>query len=197
MILTGAVVGARFCPALTAELTNIAPQPYFAGINRALEAMTKLGAPIASEDARQIAALTRRNDGAAVGAAETILDRYTLTNLLIDSDGSTHVALGGARRMLVEQGWRMFLVRLANPAGRTDWVGVSTDGAGFWDWNSATPGQMVPGWISDAQRASLVDTLNKAPVLEENVAAGTAIRYDSYHSPWHGSASRSTFRSTR
>jgi hypothetical protein len=51
VIWTGAVAGARFFPALAAEPTNIAPQPYFAGVKRALEALAKLGAPIGAADA--------------------------------------------------------------------------------------------------------------------------------------------------
>jgi len=65
VIWTGAFASARFFPALAAEPTNIAPQPYFAGVKRALETLAKLGAPIAA-DADQIAALSRENDRSAV-----------------------------------------------------------------------------------------------------------------------------------
>lgn len=165
-VWTCAVAGARFFPALAAEITNIAPQPYFAGVKRAIEALAKLGAPVADDDAQQIDALARQNDSAAVDAVEKILDRYTLASLAINMDGSSQVSLGGAPRTLVEQGWRMFLVRVKNPAGRTEYLGVSTDGAG-WDWWGGTPGRMVPGWVSDAQRGPLIDTLNKVPVIEK------------------------------
>ncbi|MGH8236158.1 MAG: CehA/McbA family metallohydrolase [Steroidobacteraceae bacterium] len=123
--------------------------------------MAKLGAPVAAADARQVAALARQNDGAAVDAAEQILARYTLTSLSIDADGSSHASLGGAPRTLVEQGWRMFLVRVANPAERTEYVSLST---GI-DWDG-TPAQMTPNTIN-AQRAYLLDTLNKAPLIDK------------------------------
>src|SRR5262249_12482067 len=120
LVLAGAFAGAQLCPALESETTQVVPQPYFAGVNRVLEALARLGAPVAAADAQRIAASARQGDSAAVDAAEKILDRYTLARLSIDADGKGNVAMGGAQRTLVEQGWRMFLVRFANPGGRTD-----------------------------------------------------------------------------
>src|SRR6516164_1338660 len=115
LALAGALVGSQFCPAIESEASGLVPQPYFAAVNRVLEALAKLGAPVAAEDANRIAALANQKDSGAVDAAEKILDRYTLARLSLDTDGSGHVDLGGAQRTLVEQGWRMFLVRIANP----------------------------------------------------------------------------------
>ena len=42
---------------LFAAETAIEPQPYFAGVKRALAALTRLGAPASAADAQQIAAL--------------------------------------------------------------------------------------------------------------------------------------------
>ena len=77
LALAGAFVGAQFCPAIESEASGLVPQPYFAGVNRVLEALAKLGAPVATEDAKRIAALANRNDSASVDEAEKILDRYT------------------------------------------------------------------------------------------------------------------------
>ena len=101
------------------EFQGIPPQPYFAGVKCALEALAKLGAPITAPDAQQLGALIRQNDSAAVTAAEMILDRYTLARIQIESDGYARASVGGAQRALVEQGWRLFLVRVANPIGST------------------------------------------------------------------------------
>jgi len=165
LVWTGAVAGARFCPVPAAESVSVAPQPYFAGVRRALAALIKLGAPIAAADTQQITALTQQNDLAAVDAAEKILGRYTLARLSIGADGSAQIAPGDAQRVLVEQGWRMFLLRVANPAERTDNIHVHA-----WRpyWREGTPGHMFPyGTISMAQRAYLLDTLNKAPLIKE------------------------------
>src|SRR5438132_1540941 len=125
---TAAVAGARFCPAFGSMPDRITPQPYFAEVERAREALAKLGAPLLTADADQIAVLARQNDTAAVELAEKILDRYTLARLSLESDSTVLVVAGGAQRTLVEQGWRMFLIRLANPKGLSVNITVS---AGF------------------------------------------------------------------
>ena len=157
----GALASTRLLPALATGTAGIPSQPYFASVNRALEALAKLGSPVAPADADQIASLARQNDGAAVQAGEKILNRYTLVSLSVDPDVSAHVTAGGAQRTLVEQGWRMFLVRIANPGGRTDNLVLSTG------WG--TPGHMnaFNGLYTSAQRAGLMDTLNKGPLIEK------------------------------
>src|SRR5579864_4525045 len=157
LILTGAFVGARFCPALDSETTQVAPQPYFAGVIRALEALVKLGAPIAAADAQRIAAFARQGDSAAVDAAEKILDTYTLARLSIDPDETGRVEMGGAQRTLVEQGWRMFLVRIANPGGRTDNISFASESQG--------PGSIMSG--TSAPRDSMGDRMNKGPIIKQ------------------------------
>ena len=153
------------CPAwsFAADSTASAavePQPFFASVRRAVESLEKLGSPISSADAARIDQLARQNDAAAVDEAGAILGRYTLIDLSIDPGGNPRLGLGGAPRTLVEQGWRMFLVRIANPAARRDDMILS----GAW-W---TPGRMAqPPGGTTAQRASLVDTLNKGPLIKD------------------------------
>jgi hypothetical protein len=157
LALAGAFAGSQFCPAIESEASRVVPQPYFAGVNRVLEALTKLGAPVPTEDAKRIAELANQNDSAAVDAAEQILDRYTLARLSVDTDGNGQVAIGGAQRTLVEQGWRMFLVRVANPSGRADKINFGSDSEG--------PGSMM-SWTM-APRAHMGDRLNKGPIIEK------------------------------
>jgi hypothetical protein len=157
LALAGAFAGAQFCPAIESESSGLVPQPYFAGVNRVLGALAKLGAPIGIEDAKRIGQLANQNDSASVDAAEKILDSYTLARLSLDTDGSARVAIGGAQRTLVEQGWRMFLVRIANPGGRTDSVNFASESQG--------PGSMM-SWTM-APRAHMGDRLNKGPIIEK------------------------------
>src|SRR6202041_2735621 len=82
---------------------EVEPQPYFAGVNRAVGELAGLGAPLSPGDEAQIAAMARRGDRASVGAAEDILDRYTLARISVDPGGSAHLSPGGAPRTLVEQ----------------------------------------------------------------------------------------------
>ena len=48
LVLAGTFAGAQLCPALESETAQVVPQPYFAGVNRVLEALAKLGAPVAA-----------------------------------------------------------------------------------------------------------------------------------------------------
>jgi len=157
LALAGAFAGAQFCAAVESETSELVPQPYFAGVNRILEALARLGAPVAAADAQRIAALANQDDSAAVDAAEIILDRYTLARLSLDVDGTGRIAMGGAQRTLVEQGWRMFLVRIANPGGRTNSLNFASESQG--------PGSMM-SWTM-APRAHMGDRLNKGPVIEK------------------------------
>src|ERR1700679_3032220 len=86
---------------------GIEPQPFFAGVARAVQAMERLGAPLAPADAARIAELARQGDAAAVDEAGRILAAYTLLTLSIDPDGESRVGAGAAPRTLVEQGWRL------------------------------------------------------------------------------------------
>jgi len=137
---------------------DIPAQPYFASVKRALEALEKLGAPIAPGDAQRVASLAAQGDSAAVSAAEGILQQYTVARLSIESESTAHLMPGGAPRTLIEQGWRVFLIRLANPSARTDNVLFSSG------WS--TPGKMGSSDHS-AQRAGLDDTLNEGPEIEK------------------------------
>ena len=72
LVWTGELMACTWLqPVLAAGQVNIPPQPYFASANRALEALNKLGAPIAVQDAHRIAALARHDDAAAVDTSVT------------------------------------------------------------------------------------------------------------------------------
>jgi hypothetical protein len=168
-----------------ADVTGAAPTPpqvYFAAVKRALEALAKLGAPVVAADAQQIEALAHRNDDVAVHEASMIVDRYTLASLSFNSDGSSHVNEAGAPQTLVEQGWRVFLIRIDNAAGRTDRINF---GAG------AIPrgaGNMMLGFAFLAQRAHLQDTVNKAPLIERlwllsQLYESTPMNFDGFSVP--------------
>jgi len=128
-------------------------------VNRALEALRKLGAPAAIADTQQIAALARQNDVAAVSAAEQILDRYTLMSVSLAADGPVHVAAGAAPRQLVEQGWRIFLLRVENPSAKTDSLLFTS--------KASTLGDLERSGGTMAQRAYLKDRLYKGPLIEK------------------------------
>jgi hypothetical protein len=149
----GAAAGGRACPVWAAGLESIAPQPYFAAVSRALEALAKLGAPVAAPNAQSIAALSQQNDAGAIEAAERILDRYTLAQVDIEADGHARVTTGGAQRTLFEQGWRLFLVRVSNTLAITDPLTVS---ASLWSVSRRSTGASRAGLPDATQPASYI-----------------------------------------
>jgi hypothetical protein len=155
--LSSGVLLLRPSPLLAAAAAapiSVEPQPYFASVNRAIEALAKLGAPIAITDVQQIAALRHQNDRAAIAAAEAILNRYTLVRLHIDRDGFATGSAGGAQPTLVEQGWRVFLLRVANEQGSTEEL-THTLGQFF-----SYPSRVA---AAGGARSNLNDTVNEAP----------------------------------
>jgi hypothetical protein len=121
----GAIISGRLSAVVAAGTVDISPQPYFAHVNRALEALAKLGAAAAPGDVEQIKALVHQNDAPAVEATEKLLDRYTLIRASLEGDGYTRCVAGGSERTLVEQGWRVFLLRVSNPIGYTGAVSAT------------------------------------------------------------------------
>jgi hypothetical protein len=188
--MLAAAAGARIRPTRATPVDPVTPQPYFAGVMRALEALAKLGGPVLAEDAQRLATLSHQGDRASVDAAESILNRYTLASVAVETDLNLRVSIGGAQRSLVEQGWRLFLIRVTNPTGRTDSFKVQTtvrSGVGAY-YGRMTPGHMSwgdPGTL--APRSFLFDTVNKAPAIQSmwlmskledtNPLSGVAIEY--------------------
>jgi hypothetical protein len=165
LIWTGA--WAASFPVSHAQLGTLEAQPYFASIKRALGVLQKLGEPVAQQHAAAIAALSQQSDRSAVDAAGRILDQYTLASVSIGAD-RLEITDGGAARTLVEQGWRLFLIRIANPyqrTGRFDVASSATSGLTLL-FGRLTPGRMNGVQASSmAQRSYLFDTLNKAPAI--------------------------------
>jgi len=172
LIWTGAWAACR--PVSAAQPGTLEAQPYFASIKRALDVLQKLGEPVAQQHAAAIALLSQQADRNAVDAAERILNEYTLASVLIGAD-RLETTSGGAARTLVEQGWRLFLIRIANPhlrIGRFDLSSSATSGL------TLLFGKLTPGRMNDVQSSSMVqrssmaqrpylfDTVNKAPVIE-------------------------------
>ena len=111
-LLLGGTAAFAACPTFASSSNISAPQPFFENVRRALKALEDAGQPVSAVDTATIEALAAQADRQAIIAAQAILDRYTLVQLTFDSGGIGSAALGGAERVLVEQGWRSFLIRI-------------------------------------------------------------------------------------
>lgn len=105
-------------------------QPFAAQARRVVEALDYLGEPLSDADR---AALERAYEdadaGRAVASIQTVLDRRTLLRVEISAESRVSVARGAAEAVLVEKGWRVFLVRVRNDAGITAQLKASSPNA--------------------------------------------------------------------
>jgi hypothetical protein len=102
-------------------------QPLAAQVNRVVEALAYLGAPLPEPDRRAIdAALSGTDERAAIAALQDVLDRRCLLDIHINPESRVHVTQGKAAPELVEQGWRTYLVKVRNEAGVTAPLRVSS-----------------------------------------------------------------------
>ena len=95
---------------------GVEAQPLAAQVTRVTEALAYLGEPL---PASQLEAL---NAAAKVGDAEKIqslLDPHCLFGVNVNPEMRVKVQQGEAKPELVEQGWRHFLVKVANESGAT------------------------------------------------------------------------------
>jgi len=95
-------------------------QPFAAQARRLIEATDYLGSPFSDADKAALnTALAATDTAAAVEKIQTVLDRYALYGVHINPEMRVKVAQGAAKPELVEQGWRQFLVKVANESGTT------------------------------------------------------------------------------
>ena len=94
-------------------------QPLAAQLKRVADALNFQGAPLTPEDEKALVALLAKGGDDAVEQSQKILDPYCLIGIHINPESRVKVAAGPAKPILVEQGWRTFLVKVHNEAGVT------------------------------------------------------------------------------
>ena len=94
-------------------------QPLAAQVRRLAEAMDYVGAPLSPRDKSELEKALADGTPAAAETIQRILDPYCLVGVSINPESRVKVAPGPARRLLLEQGWRQFLVKVQNEAGVT------------------------------------------------------------------------------
>jgi hypothetical protein len=95
-------------------------QPLAAQVERVVEALKLAGAPLADEQEAALSrALDEADDAAAVAAIQKVLDPLCLVGVTINPESRVKVQAGSAPKELIEQGWRVFLIKVHNEAGVT------------------------------------------------------------------------------
>lgn len=96
-------------------------QPLAAQVARLLDALEYLGAPLKTEERAALAEAARMTSEAeATRRIQRVLDPHCLFGVVLSPTGRMTVLRGPAAAELVEQGWRIFLVKVDNRAGATD-----------------------------------------------------------------------------
>jgi hypothetical protein len=102
-----------------AELPKVAKvelQPLAAQVQRLVEALDYLGAPLPERD-KQALKTAGADNANGVAAIQTILDQHCLAGVHINADNNLETLAGPAKPELAEQGWRLFLVKVYNGPG--------------------------------------------------------------------------------
>lgn len=106
--------------AVNASGAEVELQPFAAQVRRVVEALDYLGEGLSVEEKSAIARIVENpDDSRAAGLIEQVLDQHVLATVHISPESRVRVEPGAARRELVEQGWRTFLIKVRNEAGVT------------------------------------------------------------------------------
>lgn len=140
-------------------------QPLAAQARRVAEALELLGEPFGAAD---VAVLDRAgeegDEGRGLALIQEVLDRRALVHVQISPESRVSVTRGAARAVLVERGWRCFLVKVRNDAGVTAQLratspnalpvyarGISNIPGGFSldprPTQKITPGEVASRWL--------------------------------------------------
>jgi hypothetical protein len=102
------------------QVSKVELQPLAAQVQRLVEALDLIGAPLAASEKESLRTAAADSDHArGVRTIQEVLDKYCLAGVHIDGPTSLQTVLGPARPELAEQGWRVFLVKIENPTGIT------------------------------------------------------------------------------
>jgi hypothetical protein len=151
-------------------VTDVEAQPLKAQVRRVVDALTYLGEPLTTPQQEQLAAaLEETDDARAVAALQRVLDTRAIAGVNINPESRVKGKPGPAKPALVEQGWRVFLVKVHNEAGVTAKLQVgSPQAAPLFKVSSGSPDPapaIKPSQI--AERWLEVTTFDQQPLNEK------------------------------
>jgi hypothetical protein len=114
-------------------LTVVSPveqQPLVAGVKRVVQALELVGAPLSAEQAAALEKAYELADaGEAARAIQAVLDPLCVVGVSINPESRVKVAAGQVPLKLLQQGHRVFLVKVHNEGGVTAPLRVSSPNA--------------------------------------------------------------------
>jgi hypothetical protein len=101
-------------------IRGVEAQPLKAQVRRVAEALDYLGEPLTADERRALdKAAANMNEDEATEGIQKVFDKRCLAGVNINPESRVKVARGAAPAELVEQGWRVFLVKVHNEGGVT------------------------------------------------------------------------------
>ncbi len=130
--ITTSFLAFAICPALQAQAnTSVPVQPFALHVRQVEEALDYLGQPLSSADQKAINdAVGQANEANLVAQIERVLDKYVLCLVDINAESRVKVEAGPAKPELVEDGTRVFLVKVHNEAHVTAPLVVESPNSG-------------------------------------------------------------------
>ena len=123
LLTTVLALGAGFSMADEAELplvVGVELQPLAAQVKRVAQSLEMLGAPLdRTQRAALEAAFNETDVKAGVRQIQAVLDPLCLVGVSINPESRVKAVVGPTRKELMQQGWRVFLVKVHNQAGVT------------------------------------------------------------------------------
>jgi len=102
------------------QVEKVERQPLVAATKRLAVALQYVGAPLAEKDRKSLEAALKETDATkTVQGIQKVLDKYCLVGVHINPESRVKVSEGPAKKELMKNGWRTFLVKVHNEAGIT------------------------------------------------------------------------------
>lgn len=137
------------------------PQPRRASLQRIVKELESAGTPVLGSSTL---ALTTRQD--ELDQLEELLDALVLVEALIDTQGFATLSRGSARPVLLERGWRTFLLRVQNPHALTEHLHARANPIpGF--RQAPAPGEFTEG-LGLAQVPWNIDRIDKTGLVYDS-----------------------------
>ena len=111
------------------QVTSVEIQPLKSQVSRLVSALEFLGQPLNQAEQQQLEEALKQGDEAALPALQVVLDQRCIAGVHINPESRVKISRGRAPAELMEQGWRVFLVKIHNEAGVTAPLRVASPNA--------------------------------------------------------------------
>ncbi len=111
------------------SVKSVEAQPLLAQAKRLAQALDSLGQPLPTTTAESLAALKAKDGDAAVAKVQALLDPLCFAAVEIDEKGVAKVTASMTKPELVEQGWRVHIVKVINKPGATGQLRIDSPSA--------------------------------------------------------------------